>query len=129
MIRSSDDWLLSPAPTAIARMCDPCPFTAFAFGTAASFARLLSYSSGWTWLRAQRDPGLVVDLAHTAPDDLVRVAVGDEHGQVRLLCARARQEVAAHPQAVLPVGAPVRLVAVGDVGPEDVRRVASVTVV
>ena len=45
LIRSSDDWLLSPAPTAIARMCEPCAFTAFAFGTAASFARLLSYSS------------------------------------------------------------------------------------
>ena len=120
MIRSSDDWLLSPAPTAIARMCDRCAFTAFAFGTAASFARLLSHCS-WTWVGLSGTVGLVVGLTHAVPDDVGRVAVGDEHGQVRLLRARARQEVAAHPQAVLPVGGPVRPVAVGDVGPEEVR--------
>ena len=46
--RFSDAWLLSAAPTATARMCDPCPLMAFAFGTAASLARSLLLSD-WTW--------------------------------------------------------------------------------
>src|SRR3954452_1357644 len=47
--RFSDAALLIPAPTATARMWDPCPLMAFAFGTAASLVALLS-PCDWTWV-------------------------------------------------------------------------------
>ena len=45
-------------------------------------------------------------------NDHVRVAVGDEDRQVRSIRRGSRQEVAAHPEAVLPVRAAVRVEAI-----------------
>jgi hypothetical protein len=52
-----------------------------------------------------RVAGVVGDVALV--HDLVRIAVRDEHDEVRRRLARAWQEVARHAEAVLPVRAPV----------------------